>query len=182
MLVVCSTPAQLEELRAMLKGARVANGRARPAAPLRSRRRPAIVWPALRRSATGLPTPSVKGPWRQDLGLALHWSGRPAHRRRTLQALGAQPLTAVWRARAPRSWSPGSISAASDLAANIATPFRSTWRDPQGAGTACDPPGQSRCSMPHLRIALTRCSPAASRLPSPTSTFRPQTGAPASGG
>jgi hypothetical protein len=91
-LVVCSTPAQLEELRLTLEGTRAAGtalGRLRRHGASTALR---VVWPVLR--TFGARAPEA---WR---GMAAGVGPRarfaiqraPGHRRRTLEALGARPL------------------------------------------------------------------------------------------
>jgi hypothetical protein len=93
-LVVCSTPAQLEQLRLMLTGAQArGSGVARlrrgvPAAALR------LGWPALRRFGDRAPD-LVRGvAARAGPSARVALERTQGHRRRTLQALGARSLPA----------------------------------------------------------------------------------------
>ena len=91
-LIVCSTPAQLAELGAILSGARAA-GVAR--AVLR-RRAPAdavrLAWPALRLLGERAPS-LIRGPLTAgDTPARFAFERTPGHRRRVLETLGAEPL------------------------------------------------------------------------------------------
>jgi hypothetical protein len=91
-LIVCSTPAQLAELRRELPGARAVGA---AGAALR-RRAPAdavrLAWPALRLLGERAPVP-VRGPLTAgDTPARFALERTPGHRRRVLEALGATPL------------------------------------------------------------------------------------------
>jgi hypothetical protein len=91
-LVVCSTLAQLQELRLMLAGSRSAGagfGQVRRRAPATALR---LVWPAVRTFADSGPGVLRAAVARAGARARFAIQRTPGHRRQLLQALGARPL------------------------------------------------------------------------------------------